>query len=455
MRSFALWLFLVCTAFAQTVDQAEITDTPFSKFLKYKRYTVKIGETVHRGGFVHGPGHHSAAVAALTFDQNGKLYAITKVGDTRFSRAGRGEPYVLDGTIAGRLDKEGEGAVKIALGELAEEVGGEVVPGSFQFLGAPTPTMPLESTECDSYFVATVKLTGRPTGDGGSMEVLDLIGPKFQTPRELLEATRQGRYSDSSRVETMHCRSFDRIGYLPQLDLFVQDHPELFKRYETLGLGEVQELRGGDAFAPYETPSPKSRVNDIVVVESETIALDSDSRMVDARTRHAVRDGDTVEPVGSAFANQYLQLDYDRAKILTYAVHPKLGPLVLMKKQARPALAFAPGKPDVIREDVEDIKIRRDQAIPEGTFRLGSACGASSGQSDLYYHLLAREVEPPAGPEALGYVTLANAMTLCREGQGDSQTEALLIRLADRLEWIPNLGMSMARARKLCSAPTR
>lgn len=68
---------------------------------------------------------------------------------------------------------------------------------------------------------------------------------------------------------------------------------------------------------------------------------------------------------------------------------------------------------------------------------LATPNGASSGQSDLFYHYVAcRLTQPPQGQE--NYVTLAEAITLCRQGHGDAQT-ITLIRLADHLEWIPEL----------------
>jgi hypothetical protein len=447
MKLILLWFLLVSATWAQTVSHSEVTDEPFGKFLKYKRYVAQIDDQLYRGGFVHGPGHHSAAVAALGFNENGKPFAVLKTGDTRLSRAERGEPYVLDGFIAGRLDKKGAGAVKIALGELAEEVGGEVVPGTFQPLGAAlSPTMALESTECDSYFLALVKLAGAPTGDGGSMEVTDLIGPKFLSPQQLLQACRQGGVSDASRAETMYTRSFDRIGYLPQLDLFVQDHPRLEARFRTLGLGDVLDLRSEQkSTIPQDIPAPPSKINDVVVAERDVIVIDDETRMMDAKTQHAIRSVSLVEAQGKPFPNQYLQLDYDRVKLVTFVEDPERGPLVRLSSQARPCLAFAPESPTVVRMDVEDLRIPRDRSGLPGAEPLGSPCGASAGQSDLYYHFGARRSQDSDG----SYLPLARAITLCREGHGDAQTEALLVRLADELGWIPNLGMSVKEAKAL------
>ena len=234
----------VSEAPAKPSESAEIVEVLFDKFLKYKTYKVKavmFGKPeVLKGGFVHGPGHHSAALAALIFDKNDKPYAVLKTGDTRFSRAERGEPYVLDGFVAGRMDKEGASIAKIAVAELAEEVGGEVLGDTFRPLSEElSPTMPQDSTECDVYFMALVKILGKPTGDGGKMEVPELIGAKVLPLAEALNRFDSGAVSDGSRARTMYGRAADAIGYLPALDVFVQDHPKLLERYKTLGLGEL------------------------------------------------------------------------------------------------------------------------------------------------------------------------------------------------------------------------
>ena len=444
------------------VVSSEITEVPFDGFLKFKNYQVEIstGEilTRYNGGFVHGPGHHISAVAALAFDESMKPHPILKTGDTRLARAERNEPYVKDGFIAGRMDKRDADKTKIALAELAEEVGGEVVPGTFKPLGEMTPTMPFESTECDQYFIAAVHISGTPVGDGGEMELTDLIGPKVVTANEAIEAMDGGELSESSRTRSMYGRSFDAMGFIPQLDAYVHDHPELKERFQTLGLGEVTDIRRGltPSVLPESKPpsnSLESRVNDVTCTQREAVELSEDSRMVNAKTRHVVNENDLYVELDKEFPNQYLQLDYDRAKVANYYVDSERGPMIQMSAQARPALAFAPDSPQVVRQDVSDLKLSRDREIgeqlPSGTRLLGNPSGASAGQSDLNYYFGVNQVEPPAQPEAHGYVPLAEAIRLCRTGEGDAHTEALCERLADDLDWLPNLGMSVDQARSL------
>lgn len=448
-----------------SVTSAEVTDVAYSGYLKFKNYHVGIttDDVLKRynGGFVHGPGHHIGAIAAMVFDEQMNPHAILKTGDTRLSRAERQEPYVQDGFIAGRMDKKGSDASKIALSELAEEVGGEVVQGTFRPLGSkPNPTMPLESTESDYYYAAAVEIKGNPYGDGGDMELTDLIGPKFLPADEALKTIDSGGVSEGSRSRVLYGRGFDSIGYVPQLGAYVKDHPKLAERFDTLGLGEVQDIRATVKPSRLPEPRPKAdtleaNVNDVVLRKREEVPFSDESRMIKARTSHAVNNNGTITPLEAEFPNEYLQLDYDRAKVATYYVDEKLGPMVQMKSQARPALAFAPGVENVVRKDVSDIKLSRGQSLedqlPPGARSLGAPTGASPGQTDLFYHFVSHRVEPPENPKESGFVSLAEAVKLCRTGHGDVQTEALCERLADDLDWIPNLGMTTADAKKLMS----
>lgn len=446
------------------VIQAQEADLAYDGYLKYRLYRVTIaGEHEPRiGGFVHGPGHFVSAVAALAFDREKSPYCVLKTGDTRLSRSERGEPYVMHGMVAGRMDKEGATASKIALAELAEEVGGEVVEGTFLPLGQePIPTMPWESTEADSYYLAAVEITGTPYGDGGAMEVVDLIGPLILPVPEAFAAMDRGDVAEGGRARTVYGRALDRIGYLPDLGVFAFDHPGLMARFDTLGLGPLQDLRARVAGSDIPEPQPtgqslESRINTVVCARREEHAVDGHCRMISASTRHAVREGETLIELGEPFPNQYLQLDYDRAKVARYALDPERGPVVEMLAGVYPALAFAPGSLQVVRRDLEDFPVAREQAVlPQLEARLGGQpkllgekISASSGQCDLYYHLAAVEVKPGAH-----FVPLAEAIRLCRAGHGDSHSEALLQRLAHRLGWIPSLSVTLGEARRLLDSP--
>lgn len=465
--------FLMGPGAAQTVEsrgdapgvlKSEITGTLFDKFLKFHTYEVVVGSKdgpeVHRGGFVHGPGHHVAAIASFLLDEQGRPHPVFKSGDTRLARAERGEPYVATGGIAGRLDKAGVGSGKIALGELAEEVGGSVAEATFRSLGDDlVPTMPNESTEADLYSMAVVVLDGSPYGDGGQMEVPDLIGPVFYTAREAIEAMDRGEIADSGRARTMFARAFDVMGFLPELNVYAQDHPRLKERFDTLGLGETFDVRAraeGSRIVdpPLRNVNEYSQINAVVCRSRAVVALDSDQRMVDAQTSHAIEVNGLSTPLRERFANQYMQTDYDRVKLAVVAWDSHRGPLVEFTWQVRPALAFAPGSPRVVRQDVTDLKCPRDGDLMERLSSefsgpitiLGPKTGASSGQSDLYYHFAFCRATDEVGEN---FLELSEAIRHCRQGQGDAQTEALLLRLADHFHWIPTLNMSVSQARQL------
>lgn len=485
------------------VVTADLRSTLFDKFLKYKTFRVALRDgQAYQGGFVYGPGHHSSAMAALVLDARGLPYAVFKSGDTRLGRATRNQPYVATSGIAGRWDHQGHSAGEIVLGELSEEVGGQVVEGTFRRLGDQlSPTMPFESTECDDYFMAAVEITGDPYGDGGLMEAVGLIGPSFYSPAAAIAAMDSRQIFDAGRARTMLGRAWDSIGFLPQLGLYVQDHPRLRARFTTLGLGEPWDIRGiarggsVPVVSPGHSDDPRSRITTVSVDKASNIELGGGARMVDARIRHAYYSHDpfffaspqlerlceqatgewksapeaNLVALGPDFASQFLQLDYDRAKVAVY-YNSDQGPMVEMVPQARPALAFAPGSPPVVRRDIRDILVEKagreelptetpaqserrrlfldssirglEGKLPGQIFVLAAANGASSGQSDLFYHYLGCRLDraPDGGVEH--FLPLAQAIELCREGQGDSQTEATLLRLADAEDWIPELGMS-------------
>lgn len=445
------------------VLRAEVTGTLFAKYLQYQTYRITTSELQElEGGFVFGPGHHISAMAALVFDETLRPCATFKTGDTRLSRALRGEPYVATSGIAGRWDKAGYSAAETVLAELSEEVGGEVIAGTFRRLGEHlSPTMPLESTEADEFFRAAVTITSTALGDGGRMEVRELIGPVFFSPLEAIAAMDDGRISDSARARAMFGRAWASIGFIPALDGYVWDHPELLARYDTLGLGPAEELR--ERLAPRPLPAPaapghtlKARISTVSVKSCLIVELSQDHEMVDARIEHAVDNHGRIEPLPPDFASQYFRTAYDRVKVAVYILDPGRGPLVKMTPQLRPALALAPGSVKAWRRDLADYRLSKT-VTPSEWAELGRELGgtlyplartnaASSGQADLYYHYAALELQALPAEDADLFVPLSEAIRLCRTGHGDAQTEATLLRLADRLEWIPELAMTRSLA---------
>ncbi|MBT9582816.1 hypothetical protein IV102_05675 [bacterium] len=440
---------------------ARQVEAPFDKFLKVRIFELLTASGPQTVRIVNGPGHDCAAVAAIVLDPQSQPYMVMKTGDARVCRVMRGDSYLKLGCVAGRLDKEGASAAKIGLAELTEEVGGEVVANSFRPLGEwLSPTMPGESSEADADFFSLIRLNSSAQGDGGGMEVAGLIGPVFLSFQEGFAAMESGTVGDAGRAMALYRRCADSIGYVPELAGWVYDHPGLMERYHTLGLGQPVDPRPGalsarvpDDFVPH---GAAAEIEGAAWISRQDVAL-PEGFMVDGQTVHTAHG----KAVGAAFANQLLILEYDRAKVVDYFEDEKRGPLVRFAASPRPAMAVKGlllrgeqrrgGKEnlELFRLDVEDVKIRRDRPLEEQLagplHELGQPCGASSGQSDLYYHFCARR-HSVAGAD---WIPLGQALELCRTGQGDGQTEAALIRLARQLKWLPNLGMNVEQARAL------
>ena len=429
----------------------------FAKFLNYRVFEFE-GQQV---GILNGPGHDCAAVAAVVLDPQSRPYMVLKTGDARMSRVLRHDNYLKWGCVAGRLDKQGASAPKIALAELTEEVGGEVVANSFQPIGSwLTPTQPYESSECDANFFSLVKLGAAPKGDGGGMEVEGLIGPLFLKFQDGFAAMEDGRVGDAGRAMTLYRRCSDWMGYVPELDRWVYDHPKLSARYTTLGLGAPQDPRkNGQSLAipaNFVPHGPAAAIDGAAWTQMQEVKLDAHSKMLDGQTRHTA--GNQAQ--GEAFNNQVMTSDYDRAKVVTYTVDPEKGPLVRLIQSPRPIAVIKASElkaehqadrqenASLMQLDVDDVKFARGSS-PQDLYdtplqKLGEPCGASSGQSDIYYHFYARHTKK--APEM---IPIAQAIEKCRNGQGDAQTEALLLRLCRQLHWLPTLDLSVEQAQQL------
>ncbi|MBN9419077.1 hypothetical protein ABS71_08970 [bacterium SCN 62-11] len=428
----------------------------FSKFLHYRVFDFE-GQQV---GILNGPGHDCAAVAAVVLDPQSRPYIVLKTGDARMARVVRNDTYLKWGCISGRMDKAGANASKIALAEITEEVGGHVVEGSFRPVGQwLTPTQPYESSECDANFFSLIQIGEAPKGDGGGMEVEGLIGPLFLKFQDGFAAMEDGRVGDAGRAMTLYRRCADWMGYVPELDRWVYDHPRLQQRYSTLGLGESFDPRkqGQSEAVPanFVPNGPAAAIDGAAWTECQKVPLSSHSQMLDGKTQHTAHG----VPQGPAFTNQLMQSDYDRAKVVAYTVDPERGPLVRLSQNPRPIAvlkqtlssehqADRQENHELLQLDVDDIQFPRGGS-PQDLYdtplqKLGEPCGASSGQSDIYYHFYARQTK--RAPEM---IPIAQAIQQCRTGQGDAQTEALLLRLCRHLHWLPTLDLTVEQAQQM------
>lgn len=428
----------------------------FAKFLTYRVFEFE-GQQV---GILNGPGHDCAAVAAVVLDPQGRPYMVIKTGDARMARVLRQDNYLKWGCVAGRMDKQGANASKIALAELTEEVGGEVVANTFQPLGKwMTPTQPYESSECDANFFSLIKLGATPKGDGGGMEVEGLIGPLFLKFQDGFAAMEEGKVGDAGRAMTLYRRCADWMGYIPELDGWVYDHPKLSARYSSLGLGDPQDPRKNwlsEIPGNFVPNGPAAAIDGAAWTSLQEVKLDGHSRMLDGKTCHTAHG----KPQGDPFNNQLMSSDYDRAKVVAYTVDAEKGPLVRLIQSPRPIAVLKSSQlaqehqadrqenAELMQLDVDDVKFPRGGS-PQDQYdaplqKLGEPCGASSGQSDIYYHFYARHTKK--APEM---IPIARAIEECRSGQGDAQTEALLLRLCRQLHWIPTLDLSVEQAKSL------
>ena len=470
----------------RTAVRAVKVAEPFAGYMRVRRFAVWIADDetpvpqAAQCNVLSAPGHDVVLVAALALDEQNRLRAILKAGDTRPARVLRGEPYVKLGTVGGRLDHSGEPPANVAKREVIEEIGGKVIDGSLYGLGdKPAPTMPSESTEADRFYTALVRFEEGlgPKGDGGGLELPGLMVPRLLGCQDFLRAVDQGRVGEGARARVGYARAFDKLGFIPSLDRFIYDlPPEIRERFDSLGMGAPVDLRhlGGPVGEP-AAASPvarESEVNDVKLLDRVNTHLEEASLLVDARVAHAIRTEDGLVTVGSPFRIQFLHVPYDRVKLAVYANDPERGPVVLLEPIERLPLAIkglaldgeCPGEADtrLARLDVLEAKMHIGsehrahvieslaehaaeaivgaRSISSAPRRLGSSFDASPGQSDLRYHLFA--VEVPLKTVDRRFVPLSDALAAVRAGEGDAGTEAILLRLADDLDWIPGLRMS-------------
>lgn len=141
--------------------------------------------------------------------------------------------------VAGLIELEDKGPDAIAaraVEEAREEAGVTVAAGDVAQLGGPTFASPGVSDEKIFFTVVEcAKLkAGIPEGDGGVME--EATRPLILDLREAIAMCRDGRIPDM-KTETGLLRLADRIGYLPQLDCFVDELPPDWRgRFHAPGL---------------------------------------------------------------------------------------------------------------------------------------------------------------------------------------------------------------------------
>jgi hypothetical protein len=411
-------------------------------------------------------GTHTSLVAPLLLDASGTPHLVFKAGDARPSRVLRGDDYVKPGMVAGWWDKPRLSDMQIAHEELAEECNATPVENGMKPLGqALLPTMPHEATEGDRYASAIVLLgTGAGVGDGTRNEAAGDLRPMVFGVDEAFNAMRHGDIGGPMRARVAFTRALDASGYIRPLHRYVFDLPAgLRERYTTLGLGEPLDPRALQPAQQRTAPPPHLKLASITSQDSAVVVRDS----VPLGPQTALLDVEAAPGTSGAYRNQVLHTDYDRAKVAVFYQDPERGPMVYVERGLRPAWMSTRLATPIIPEDLIDVTTptsddHAQRAVSETLaargwhavqpHQLGSSSDASPGVSDLRYRSFAAEIEPPS--DTRGFVSLAEAMSRCRGGDGgDAATEATLGALADDVGWIPTLGMTVQQAQALSGEP--
>lgn len=459
---------------------ARLVDTLFSHYLCLRRFEVDGAET----DVLSGPGHDVVVVTCVVRQAGGYAFVV-KQGDTRPARALRGWTYVREGLVAGRLDHEGSPPEVIARGEVEEEVGGVVAGQPVELGELPVPTMPVLSTEADLYVVAGVRFApgARPKGDGGGMEVPDLLGFSARDPETIFQRIREGSFGEACRARVAFGRAFEKLGLVPAVPALAPadwgaattsrgskgaaSRPSGTEA-ETLGLGpvidparlffETSEERSsegtshraeddreqgiGEAGPP--SPPGSSPIDGAVLEIRQEIPLKRPpGRFVATEARHAARG----EPVGPPFPVQILDAAFDEVEVVPYQLDPSGVPWVLLERVELPALKVKSGlasevrsgratpvalwsglvafaDPDEVDGVAADLAWWQGLDAPERLLR----SEASPGQSTLGEHAFAARA--PLGLP--GAVRIDEAILRLRTEGGSARTEALLLELAGR-----------------------
>lgn len=420
-------------------------------------------ESTQRGVVLSGPGHDVVIIAAVMIDLEGRPHLVFKGGDTRPARTLRGEPYLKIGSIGGRLDHQGVGSSATAILELAEETGAEVQADLlFPLSTAPSPTMPQHSTEADHYYAAIVRFPEgtRPAGDGGGMELSELLRPIAFPAAEGLRGIDRGVIGEGARARVVATRALSALGYLPALGCWRSELPERLRgRFDPLGLEGSASVALPRAQVNLPTPSSDTKVVGCHLEDEQSIDAGEGLIFRNAWASHL---GPGGEVVGRPYRIQFLHVPYDLAKVVRYAKDPIYGARVALQRRPRVPLAVkalalqAELQGALVRPlplDVDEASVPAAEpnsvesalasALPGAALeRLGATADASPGQSDLRYHFYAQEITSTAD-----LVPLAEAIRLFRQGEGDAAAECALYRLADRLGYVPELGAFVSELR--------
>ena len=159
--------------------------------------------------------------------------------DKRFVHPDPREYTTLVEVVAGMVeddDPSGERGLRVrAAVEAEEELGTSTKADAFSVLGGETFASPGTSDEKVYYCAGPASaLDADRRGDGSVME--ELSEPVREPLADAVESCRTGRIPDM-KTEIALLRLADHLGYIPQLDCYVDELPEpLRSRYRRLGV---------------------------------------------------------------------------------------------------------------------------------------------------------------------------------------------------------------------------
>lgn len=422
--------------------------TLFEGYLRMRRFDRPSGPVE----VLSGPGHDVVVVTCYVRGPDGRPRFVVKTGDTRPARVLRGRPYVKHGLVAGRLDHAGQSPADVARIEVEEEVGARVVGDVVELGPLPVPTMPLASTEADLHVLAEVAFDegARPRGDGGGMEVPELLGHDLVEPDAVVAAVRAGAIGEAARARVGFGRALERLGLREPAR--GADSPS---GGPLGGAGEADSPSGGPlggagGSSGFAAPPPGGRgavaggIDGAEVRTKRAIELATLSgRLLDAEGRHLSGD----RPVGSPFPIQILDLALDEVEVVGWARGPGGEPWVAMERQPSPVL--------LVKADLQD-EVRSGRRTPTRLWA-GALGSAEPGRADAAARTIARErgwgeperlLESEASPgqstlveylyassapfDAAVMRPLSESLRLVREEGGSARTEALLFELLAR-----------------------
>lgn len=393
-------------------------------------------ETLHDGYFrirragavelLSAPGHDVVIVVGVVPGPGGHPRFVVKTGDTRPSRVLSGRSLVKDGLVGGRLDAPGAGPDDIARAEVEEEVGGQVAGPVWALGDRPVPSMPVVSTEADLFRMAPVRFDpgSRPRGDGGGMEVPELLGYRLVDPPALMRMIRVGALGEVCRARVAYGRAFEKLGLLGP---------------ETRGLGPVVPVPdGGGAPSGGSAAGTTEPVDDARIEIERVVSLERGRHLV-VRVTHTARGA----PRGEPYVIEIHDPDFEEVEILEWARDPEGRVRVRIELIASPVLevkATLTGERIPIASPTRLWQGRIERPSPGGELNaalLGRgappqcllAGEASPGQSTLLESVWAAEVPAPEAE----WPTLAEAIRLCREEGASARTEAGLLELEERV----------------------